>query len=87
MTLTVNELGNFKGLSLIAKMKDGEKENTGMRKCDREQDIKRNVTLSYCLRQSQTLLQYTSKILHINGSQASHFKFLYKEKYSQIFEK
>lgn len=57
-----------------------------MRESKREY-IRRNVTLSYCLRQTQTLLHYTPKILRINGSQTTHFKFLYKEKYSQIFQK
>lgn len=51
-----------------------------MRKSDRECDIKRNVTLSHCVRQIQTVLQYTAKIFHISGSQASHLKILFKEK-------
>lgn len=51
-----------------------------MRKSDREYDIKRNVTLSHCVRQIQTVLQYTAKIFHISGSQASHLKILFKKK-------
>lgn len=51
-----------------------------MRKSDREYDIKRNVTLSHCVRQIQTLLQYTAKIFHISGSQASHLEILFEEK-------
>lgn len=56
-----------------------EKECTRMRKSDREYDIKRNVTLSHCVRQIQTVLQYTAKIFHISGSQASHLEILLRE--------
>lgn len=70
-----------KALIVISK-KERKRENecTRMRKSDREYDIKRNVTLSHCVRQIQTVLQYTAKIFHISGSQASHLKILLREK-------
>lgn len=69
---------------LVFNWRGAKHKRTQWQESEPEYDIKRNVTLSYCVRQIQTLLYYSYKILCINASQAAHLKVLHEEKYRQI---